>query len=81
MNRSTPGPPVHHQLPEFTQTLYKIVALSETLESTVCFPLGSISGWGRSPGGGKGNALQYSCLENPLDRGVWWATVHGVAKI
>ena len=73
MNRSTPGPPVHHQLPEFTQTHYKIVALSETLDSKVCFPRGSISGWGRSPGGGKGNPLQYSCLENPLDREAWWA--------
>ena len=36
-------------------------------------------GWGRSPGGGHGNPLQYSCLENPMDRGAWWATVHGVA--
>ena len=35
---------------------------------------------GRSPGGGNGNALQYSCLENTMDRGVWWATVHGVEK-
>ena len=34
----------------------------------------------RSPGGGHGNPLQYSCLENPMDRGGWWATVHGVAK-
>ena len=41
---------------------------------------GSISDSGRSPGGGHGNALQYSCLENPMDRGSWWATVHGVAK-
>ena len=40
----------------------------------------SIPGWGRSPGGGNGNLLQYSCLENPLDRGAWRATVHGVAK-
>ena len=37
-------------------------------------------GSGRSPGGGHGNPLQYSCLENPIDRGAWWATVHGVAK-
>ena len=36
--------------------------------------------WGRSPGGGNGNPLQYSCLENPMGRGAWWATVHGVAK-
>ena len=42
--------------------------------------LGSIPGLGRSPGGGHGNPLQYSCLENPMDRGAWWATVHGVAK-
>ena len=42
--------------------------------------VGSIPGLGRSPGGGHGNALQYSCLENPMDRGVWWATIHRVAK-
>ena len=41
---------------------------------------GSIPGWERSPGGGNGNPLQYSCLENSRNRGVWWATVHGVAK-
>ena len=40
----------------------------------------SIPGLGRSPGEGPGNPLQYSCLENPMDRGAWWATVHGVAK-
>ena len=40
----------------------------------------SIPGWGRSPGEGNGNPLQYSCLENPMDRGVWQATVRGVAK-
>ena len=42
--------------------------------------LGSIPGLGRHPGGGNSNPLQYSCLENPMDRGAWWATVHGVAK-
>ena len=42
--------------------------------------MGSIPGSGRSSGGGHGNPLQYSCLENPVDRGVWWATVHRVAK-
>ena len=41
---------------------------------------GSIPGWGRSPGEGNGNPLQYSCLENPMDGGAWWATVHGVTK-
>ena len=42
--------------------------------------MGSIPGSGRSPGGGHGNPLQYSCLENPMDRGAWWATAHGVAR-
>ena len=41
---------------------------------------GSIPGLGRSPGEGNGNLLQYSCLENPLDGGAWWATVHRIAK-
>ena len=41
---------------------------------------GSIPGLGRSPGEGNGNPLQYSCLENPMDREAWQATVHGVAK-
>ena len=41
---------------------------------------GSIPGLGRSPGEGNGNPFQYSCLENPMDRGAWWTTVHGVAK-
>ena len=42
--------------------------------------LGSISGSGRSPGEGNGNPLQYSCLENPVDREAWHVAVHGVAK-
>ena len=41
---------------------------------------GSIPGSGRSPGGGTGNPLQYSCLGNSLNREAWWATVHGVTK-
>ena len=41
---------------------------------------GSVSGLGRSPGDGNGNPLQYSCQENPMDRGAWWATVHGASK-
>ena len=43
--------------------------------------MGLIPGLGRSPGGGNGNPLQYSCLKNSMDRGAWWATVHGVAKM
>ena len=42
--------------------------------------LGLISGLGGSPGEGNGNPFQWSCLGNPMDRGAWWATVHGVAK-
>ena len=54
------------------------------LYSIICLRLqpqwGSILGLERSPGRGHGNSLQYSCLENPMDRGAWQATVHGVAK-
>ena len=42
---------------------------------------GSVPGSGRSPGVGNGNPLQYSCLENSMDRGAWWATVHGVSRV
>ena len=42
--------------------------------------LGLIPGLGRSPGEENGNPLQYSCLGNPMDRGGWWTTVHGVTK-
>ena len=41
----------------------------------------SIPGWGRSPGGEHGNPFQYSCLENPMDRGAWRATVHRLAEL
>ena len=50
--------------------------LPANVEDTV-----SIPGLGRSPGGGHGNPLQYSWLENPMDRGAWWTTVHGVAEL
>ena len=43
--------------------------------------MGSVPGLGRSPGGGYGNPVQYSCLENPMDRGAWGATVHSIAKL
>ena len=42
--------------------------------------MGSIPGLGRSPGGGNSNPFQYSCLGNPMDRGIQWAIIHGVAK-
>ena len=55
--------------------------MAQTVESAynVGHP-GSIPGPGTSPGEGNGNPLQYSCLENPMDGGAWWSTVHGVAK-
>ena len=43
--------------------------------------MGSIPGSGRSSGAGHGNPFQYSCLENPMDRGAWQATVHGVTRV
>ena len=54
----------------------------QTVKESACNAgdAGSIPGLGKSPGGGNGNSLQCSCLENPMDRGDWWATVHGVAK-
>ena len=41
----------------------------------------SLGRWGRSPAGGRDSPLQYSCLENPMDRGAWWATADGVAEL
>ena len=43
--------------------------------------VGSVSVLGRSPGAGNGNPLQYSCLGNPMGRGAWWATIHGVRRM
>jgi len=55
----------------------------QSVKKTACSAgdLGSIPGSGRSLGEGNGNPLQYSCLENPLDTGAWWATVNGVARV
>ena len=60
-----------HELPSW---------LSSKESSCNAGDVGSIPGLGRSPGGGNGNPLQYSCLGNPMDTGAWWATVHGVTK-
>ena len=51
-------------------------------EESACYAgdAGLIPVLGRSPGEGNGNPLQYSCMENPMDGGAWWATVHGVLK-
>ena len=43
--------------------------------------VGLIPGWGRSPGGGNGNPLQFSCLENPMGRGAWWAIIQGLQRV
>ena len=60
---------------------YTASLVSECKESTCNGgDLGLIPGLERSPGDGHGNPLQYPCLENPMDIGAWWATVHGVAK-
>ena len=69
----------------------KALSILKVVHSTLGFPGGSvvknlpsntedvslIPGWRRSPGEGNSNPLQYSCLGNPMDRGGWWATVHG----
>ena len=54
------------------QMVKNLLAMQETR--------GSIPGWERSPGEGNGYTIQYSCLKNPIDRGAWRATVHGVSK-
>ena len=56
--------------------------MAQRLKASACNAgdLGPVPGSGRSPGEGNGNPLQYSCLENPMDGGAWWATVHRVAK-
>ena len=56
--------------------------VAQTVKESACSAedLGSIPGLGRSPGGGNSYPLQYSCLENPMDRGAWQALVHGVTK-
>ena len=61
-------------------TLYRRLPYSSDDKESACNAgdLGLIPGSGRSPGEGNGNPLQYSCLENPMDRGAWWATVYGV---
>ena len=64
----------------FKMTLYLKASLVGKESACNAGDLGSISGLGRSPGGGNGDPLQYSCLEKLMDRGPWWATAHGVTK-
>ena len=82
MDYSPPGSSVHGI---FQARILEWIAIpsggSESKESVYSAgEQGSIPGPGRSPGEGNGNPLQYSCLENPMDRGAWWATVHKVAE-
>ena len=56
------------------------LVVSSTCNAGDIRDMGSTPGSGRYPGGGHEKSPQYSCLENPMDRGAWWATVHGVAK-
>ena len=62
--------------------VYWFSLVAQTVKESACNMGGpsSFPGSGRSPGEGNGNPLQYSCLENPMDRRAWWATVHGDAK-
>ena len=67
----------------FTEDYYQVSFPSGSMLKNIpanAGHMGSIPGLGKSPGEGNGNLLQCSCLENPTDRGVWWATVHGVAE-
>ena len=56
--------------------------VAQVIKASACNAgdMGSIPGWGRSPAEGNGSPLQYSYLGNPMDRGAWWASAHGVAK-
>ena len=80
--RSLPqSPPAPSLWPHPTAGRASLVAQKNGKESACnAGDQGSITGWGRSPGEGHDNALQYCYLENSMDRGAWWATVHGVTK-
>ena len=68
--------------PVLLQVLIVIAGSSDSKESAQNVgDLYSIPGLGRPPRGGYGNPLQYSCLENPMDKGAWWATAHGVSTV
>ena len=69
-----------HFFTQFIQCLCNIGGSEDKVSACNVGDRDSIPGLGRSPGEGNGNPLQYSCLENPMDRRAWWATVHGVAK-
>ena len=68
---------------DFISYIFKGFSYSSVGKESACSAgdPGSIPGLGRSPGEGNGNPLQYPCLENLMDRGAWWAAVHGVAEL
>ena len=73
---------LHRRLQLAIDILHKLPDGSDGKESSCnAGDLGSIPELGRSPGEGNGNPLQYSCLQNPIDRGAWWATAQGVAEL
>ena len=83
-----PGSPSYHKDKSCTldfpgSSFFLVVLSSLVAPESACSAgdPGSIPGWGRSPGEGNGNPLQYSCLENPTDRGAWQTTVFGVTRI
>ena len=71
-----------HSIQSHISVAYLFSLVAGTVKNLVCNAEdpSSIPGLGRSPGEGSGNPLQCSCLGNPMDRGAWWATVHGIAK-
>ena len=75
--------PVGHHDAIITKSKWHISWFSLEVKASPCNvgDLGSIPGLGRSPGEGNGNPLQYSCLENPMDGGAWWSTVHGSQRV
>ena len=72
--------------PRYEQESESVIQASLLAQESACQmqemqETGSVPGLGRSPGEGNGNPLQYSCLGNPMDRGAWQATVHGVTRV
>ena len=80
MVRSGPGAIQTREMGRLTGFETHVVALTVKESACNAGDLGLTPGLGRSPGEGNGNSLQYSCLENCMDRGDWWATVPGVEK-
>ena len=68
------------QAPFGSRLILKESVKNQSANAGATGDVGLIPGTGRSPGGVHGNPLQYSCLENPMDRGSWWSTVHRVTK-